>query len=77
MDLVSAASRTDTAPTRFAFAFQLWSLGLGVVPFVVAFLEKGWRTSGKEEEYDLCFFLFFSILLKSILGWKWVELLEM
>lgn len=74
MDLVSAASRTDTAPTRFAFAFQLWSLGLGVVPFVVAFLG---RTSGKEEEYGLCFFLFFSILLKSILGWKWVEMLEM
>lgn len=32
-------------------------LGLGVVPFVVAFfLEVEWRTLGKEEEYGLCFF---------------------
>lgn len=33
-------------------------LGLGVVPFVLAFLEE-WRTSGKEEEYGLCCFFFY------------------
>lgn len=74
MDLVSAGQTRRRQ--GLLSLFQLWSLGLlGVGPSVVAFF-GGWRT---EEEYGFCFFLFsfFSILLKLILVWKWVEMLEM
>lgn len=71
MDLVSAGQ------TRRRQGLLSLSRGLALFLLSLLFLEE-WGTSGKEEEYGLCFFLsFFLILSKSILGWKWVELLEM
>lgn len=55
MDLVSAGQ------TRRRQGLLSLFLGLGVVPFVVAFLEEEWRISGTEEEYGLCCFFLFNL----------------
>lgn len=57
MDLVFAGQTRRRQGLLSLFSFSLWGLALFLLSLL--FLEEEWRTSGKEEEYDLCFFLFF------------------
>lgn len=51
MDLVSVGQTRRRQGLLSLFGFGLWGLALLLLPLL--FLEVEWRTSGKEEEYDL------------------------
>lgn len=61
MDLVSAGQ------TRRRQGLLSLSRGLALFLLSLLFLEE-WGTSGKEEKYGLCFFLFFSHFIQVNIG---------